>query len=259
MPDNCLDSKALLAFATGRMAPEVAAAAERHLANCLTCRTEAEQLRAAVRAMPHALPDRAPPGPCLDEVAIAALADGALEGDPLKAALAHIESCWRCRREYEALARLIAEPEIRAEAEGREVPGLPARRWTRIAGGVGIAAAAVLMVTLVVPRLAPPTAVHRDSTITSGTLPLVLEPVGEVTSFTGFRWQPVADADRHEVVLYSEDGTVLWETTTTEDYAVPPDSVQLQPGRAYFWRVRARVGFDQWSESPLHRFTLRAR
>jgi anti-sigma factor RsiW len=259
MPHDCLDSKALLTFATGRMAPEVATATERHLANCPRCRAEAEQLRSVVRAVPDALPDKAPLGPCLDEVAIAALVDGALEGAALREGLAHIETCWRCRREYEALSRLLDEPEIRAQAEARKVSTVPARRWTRIAGGVGIAAAAVLVVTLVIPRLAPPTAVHRDSTITSGTLPRVLEPVGEVTSFTGFRWQPVADADRHEVVLYSEDGTVLWEATTTEDYVVPPDSVHLQPGNAYFWRVRARIGFDQWSESPLHRFTLRVR
>lgn len=257
MPGHCLEPEDLLALALDRMAPAEAAAARRHQSECVRCGTEVERLRIAVRAAPG-LVDEPPDGPCLGPDVIAALADGALSGEPLQAALSHVARCSGCRREVAALSRLLDEPDVRGEVARVEVQGSPHRRRRIVVGALGLTAAAVLAVSVVSRRDVPVPAAHRDTDSAAGSRVTIVTPQGQVAAVTAFAWIPVPDADRYEVLLFEAGGTVVWEATTTEPQLVPPDSVRLEPGRSYYWRVRARVGHDQWAESPLHHFSVKA-
>jgi hypothetical protein len=52
---------------------------------------------------------------------------------------------------------------------------------------------------------------------------------------------------------------VIWVEETTDSVALVPDSLGLQAGETYFWKVRARTGWDRWSESDLTEFRIVAR
>jgi len=103
---------------------------------------------------------------------VSLLAFGALEGREREAAERHARACGRCRRELEALAALhrelledpvrTAEPALSLEAlmarvEGRLSEAATPRRaaWaSRLGVGLPVAAAAVVAIALVAPRIA---------------------------------------------------------------------------------------------------------
>jgi hypothetical protein len=70
------------------------------------------------------------------------------------------------------------------------------------------------------------------------------------------RWTAVPGADRYRVTLFDADGRVLFETQVPDTIAALADSVSLQAGRPYFWKVEARTGFDRWTGSSLAEFRV---
>ena len=66
----------------------------------------------------------------------------------------------------------------------------------------------------------------------------------------------MSGARRYEVSLFDADGVVLWEHVASDTFALLPDSVQLNAGASYFWRIRALTDFARWAESELTEFTV---
>jgi anti-sigma factor RsiW len=173
---------------------------------------------------------------------IAAYLDRDAEGAQRSRIEAHLVECVDCRRE------LLEADEIRAS--------LPARRALRLVP-VAAAAAAVLAVGLVSRadrKVGAP--VHREPAVTATMAPATIAPRGELASVDTIRWSRVPSADRYRVAIYESEGTPVWEATVNDTAAALPDTVHLRPGRSYYWSVRARTGWDRWTESVLTRFQV---
>lgn len=198
---------------------------------------------------------RAAPTPeCLDDDAVAAVADGSLDAAARAMILPHLATCARCRGAVASVARSLSDPEVAREV--RAVDGARRRSLYRIA--IPAAAAAILLV-LVMPRRTDdldPQGTHRDPTITAVESPVPVAPSGVVDAVRTLRWRSVASADRYRVTLFDAGGTVLYEAQLTDTVAVLPDSTTLSPGQAYLWKVEARTGFDRWAPSGLVEFSI---
>jgi hypothetical protein len=192
---------------------------------------------------------------CLDDDALGALAEGALQPANRPTALAHLASCARCRATLASLARILADPEVARELTAIEAA--PAPRWRRFA--LPAAAAAAILVLFLGPLdllRQKPADLHRAPTITNGSLPSAVTPQGAVGDVAELRWTPVAGADRYRVTVFDAEGRVVYEAEPVAAVAPLPDSVRLTPGRQYLWKVEARVGFDRWVASDLVGFSL---
>jgi len=203
--------------------------------------------------------ERASAGECLDELAIAELAEGLAAGERGRTAIAHLSECGRCRQELASVASALAEPKIQRELATLERKSAPARRrLLGLGGAVGIAAAAVAILVIgwpsQEPAEAPPS--HRDPLIATTASPTAVAPVGAVDVLTSLVWTSVPRADLYAVTLFDAEGIVIWDAETGDSFAFVPDSVPVQGGAVYYWRVRARTGFDRWAESHLTEFTL---
>ena len=150
----------------------------------------------------------------------------------------HIDQCASCRSEIVALSR-IAHPEASARGSGtgrRRLWWLPA------------VAAAVVVAAISLPRLttapsAPDTA-QRSRRITDadgGSQLAVVAPDDDTTVRGGplaFTWHST-NADVYRFTLTTDSGDPVWSKDSGDTSIVLPDSVTLQPGRAYFWSVQA--------------------
>jgi hypothetical protein len=75
-----------------------------------------------------------------------------------------------------------------------------------------------------------------------------------------FRWTTVPDADAYHVVIASLDKqgmrALLWQGPSETENSLPlPANLSLEPGRAYLWYIRARVGQEE-RPSPFAWFAL---
>jgi hypothetical protein len=190
---------------------------------------------------------------CLDDAALAAMAEGTLTGESRSAALAHLAVCERCRKAVASVARALADPEVAREARTAERGGRPRVRFTRVALGVAAAAAIVLFVW---PRQLQEPPPHRAPPITAAPAPEAVYPVGPVADARSLRWTSVAGADRYRVTLFDAAGTVLFETDLVDTVIELPDSVLPASGGTYWWKVDARLGFDRWANSKLIEFSI---
>jgi hypothetical protein len=192
---------------------------------------------------------------CLDDDAVAALAEGTLEAESRAAALAHVAACDRCRRAVASVARALADPAVAAEI--RTITGLGrsrARRFGWVA--LGTAAAAVAVLLALPSQREEPLPPHRAQPITAAPAPQGVWPVGPVAEARSLRWTPVSGADRYRVTLFVADGVVRYETELLDTVVILPDSVLPAPGETYWWKVDARLGFDRWAASPLIEFSI---
>jgi hypothetical protein len=76
-----------------------------------------------------------------------------------------------------------------------------------------------------------------------GESPITLvAPLGSVSSASPARfvWRAIARAERYTLVLVDTAGTELYASETRDTAVALPDSVRLEPGRAYLWWVQAR-------------------
>ena len=80
---------------------------------------------------------------------------------------------------------------------------------------------------------------------------------GGVATLPALIWSSVPHADRYQVTLYDEAGSVLWETHTADTAVAVPETVRLIPGVPHYWKVAARTELGRWVASDLTSFTLR--
>lgn len=227
-----------------------------HLRSCADCAAEVRQLKNAGGMLKSGSQAQQPGLECLDDDLIAALAEGTLDAAARAEALPHLARCARCRGAVTSVTRALADPTVAREVA--MIDGAGRRRFYRIAGPAAAAAAALLM--FVLPRegddLRQP---HRAPTITAGSAPVPMLPVGAVAGVERLRWAAVAGADRYRVVLFDAAGSVVYEREITDTVAMLPDSIILVPGVSYLWKVEARTGFDRWSTSELVQFSIMRR
>ncbi|MEO5826346.1 MAG: tetratricopeptide repeat protein, partial [Gemmatimonadales bacterium] len=191
-------------------------------------------------------------GACLDDVTLAAVADGALRGTELTAAHAHLASCSYCRRQLAAVGVLMADPAVAATIPDAGSRSPSARRLGRTAALVTAIAAALILVVL--PARSPDSTVHREPTLAASAAPIPIAPLGRVVTARTFTWSRVDEASSYRVTLFDSAGTVLFEAQVGDTTVGMPDSVRLDPRDAYRWQVEARTGWDRWSRSVLVEF-----
>jgi len=253
---TCPAPDELLRHALGVPDPRSDRAVTDHLATCPTCRAEIAKLRETMvllRAGAARSGDATPD--CLDEEAIAAFVDGALEGDARAVATTHLLSCARCRSAVASIARLARDPAVAAAAETDRASA----RWglRRPGLGVAVAAAAAVVILLawpsVIDRRSEP---HRGPPGGGNGVPRPISPVGPVAGARVLQWSAVPGADAYRITLFDRDGRVLWEARAGDTIVALPESVTARPRLPYFWKVEARIGFDRWTASELVEFRV---
>lgn len=203
-------------------------------------------------------------GPCLDELSIAALAEGSAASTARTTAIEHLSQCDACRAQLADVCAALRDPALSAAIE----PLTPRRRTqprTGARGGllVTLAAAAVVAFAIGLTDVAAPGAgdpVLRDDTVTDAASrsPSTLAPLGAVTMAEAriLRWSTVPGADAYRVTVFTDDGTVMSERLTADTTAAMSASAVLVPGFRYFWKVEARTSFDRWVGSGLAEFRV---
>jgi hypothetical protein len=247
-----LDTVELVRYVAGEgLAEDVT----RHAESCPSCTGELRRLGSPVSAVlvPASVAPDSRPG-CLDDFVIAAFADASLEEAERDVAVAHLAGCGRCR---------VAVSSVTSALTGKDMPAAiselaRARRSGRFlaisAGLVGAAVVAGLLLVSSSPIRNP--VPHRDGGVSGGPEPVTISPVGPSRSVQVLRWQQVAGADRYRVTVFEEDGRVLFETVVADTMAPLPETVELEPGRSYYWLVAARTDIDRWSTSSLAEFSV---
>ena len=264
---TCPDDLTLMSFAmhaTGD--PRADAHIAAHVQRCESCRgavVRHRELAADVRRATREAYDAH--GACLDEMAIAALAEGVATDDARIAATAHLVTCAACRSQLAELRATLDDAAITAA-----LPRTGATRHLRstVVGGLSaaaLAAAAVLAVAIGpnrtgdvmgAPRRDETGAPMRDETGALVVAPVAVTPVGVVSGALMFCWSSVPRANRYRVRVFSPDGVAVWETQTSDTTAVPPPPNTLQRATRYLWKVEARTDFDRWVGSALTEFQL---
>ncbi len=153
----------------------------------------------------------------------------------------HLDACAECRAEVVAVARLSRSLAAR-------------RRWTVMAP---LAAAAVLVLLFAPWRHQGERGpVLREPAVTTTVAPTPIAPRGGVTALPALTWSSVPRADRYQVTLFDQSGSVLWETHTADTTVAVPDTVSLVAGVPHYWKVAARTELGRWVASDLTSFTL---
>jgi len=205
-------------------------------------------------ALHASAPGAAPTAACLDDEAIAALAEGSLDPAVRAASLPHLAECPRCRTAVASVARALNDPAIRREVA---VLGSERQRWVRRVGRIVLPlAAASVVVLLSRPPARDDDPTHRAPTITAASAPVPILPVGAVADARRLVWTRTDGADRYRVTLFNDLGAVVFETEVADTATLVPDSVVLAAGRRYLWKVEARTAIGRWTASGLVDFTL---
>jgi len=153
----------------------------------------------------------------------------------------HLDACAECRAEVVAVARLSRSLAAR-------------RRWTVMAP---LATAAVLVLLFAPWRHQGERGpVLREPAVTTTVAPTPIAPRGGVTALPALTWSSVPRADRYQVTLFDQSGSVLWETHTADTTVAVPDTVSLVAGVPHYWKVAARTELGRWVASDLTSFTL---
>jgi len=237
----------LVPYALGATDPATA----RHVGACATCQTEIERLQevAGLLRGSASLERRSETPECLDELVVADFVEGRLDAEARAPVVAHLLTCARCRALVKATARAAAQ--IPPGAEGR---GRAWRRWTV---PLGVAAAAAVLVVLL-PRRGGDgsTPSLREPTLTSAVAPVPIFPRAAVAYVERLVWSSVPHAERYRMRLFDDQGTVVWQSQTTDTIAALPAAVTLSPGASYFWRVEAETEWRRWAASDLVEFRV---
>ena len=88
-------------------------------------------------------------------------------------------------------------------------------------------------------KLAQATLVMRGAPATR--LPVLLSPLrtAVITVLPGLQWEAVEAATSYRLEVTKLDGSLVWETVTTQTSVAVPAGHALQPGERYSWRVEA--------------------
>lgn len=196
---------------------------------------------------------RGPPAsadsPHLDDNTLERFAAGELDSRERAHVQAHADGCPACAAVLRGLTLL-------KEGAGRFDPNVPgARAQRRPWMPIGVAAAiavAVLMPVMIARRPAPSTT--RDA---RGDAPVPIAPTGQLAGTPArFEWRPSKNASVYELLVFREDGTLLWQQRAAQTSVDGRADLPLPPGR-YYWRVRALSDDRAPAESPLTPFEIR--
>ncbi len=159
------------------------------------------------------------------------------------ATMDHVMACLHCRDEFEQLRALRA-------AEDR--PAHVRRQLWKAAASVAVLVGAGLLWR--VGQHPAPEEYRGDADAVS-----VVGPVGATPGLArlSFVWHAVPGvAIWHFELLDADGGAVLLGATSSDTTFVLPDSVSLEPGRAYAWWVQAADSGGAQPRSAPVRFTL---
>jgi hypothetical protein len=193
--------------------------------------------------------------PHLDDATLERFAAGELDANERARARAHANSCPPCAALLEGVTLLQAGARQFDPGAPQMARGVGGRRW------IPIAIAATIVLGVVVPmitgRLSAPTEPPSTARSARRDVPVAISPTGEITGMpTRFEWQPVDGARSYELLVFREDGTLLWERRLTGMAADRPAELQLPPAK-YYWRVRAFTEENTTAESPLTAFEIK--
>lgn len=259
---NCPAPPELMATALGGPNESGNGAIERHIETCVACKVHVDEIR-KMAAMLHAVPSAPPSSRCLDNDAIAELADGR-DSSPESDALAHAAGCASCRARLAAVVNLLGDATIMSEINLLQHPRRLRRHgWhrTRLAITGGLAAAAAAAIVLLDPVRSGlqgdrvESEAHREAAITATTAPRIVSPADITGRVDSLRWTSVAQADLYRVRVWDLEGSVVWTVETPGTGVAMPQVIQV--GRSYLWEVSARTGWDRWVSSDFVEFTLR--
>ena len=255
---KCPDDLTLMSYTIGATGdPRADARLATHVEQCEACRAAIgrhRELAADVRRATREPNEIA--SECLDEMAIAALADGVAADDDRVAGMAHLVTCGSCRSQLAELLATLDDAEIAAAMPRRSAPRR-LRSLVTAANLAGLAAAAVLAFAIGPNRSRQElTAPMRDETGALVVAPVAAAPVGVVSRAAVFRWSSVPGASRYRVRVFDAEGVVVWETQTSDTAVALPTAPRLQRGARYLWKVEARTDFDRWVGSALTEFQL---
>ena len=188
----------------------------------------------------------------LSDAELAGYLDHDLSADERRRVETHIDECAACRREIVALLP-ITHP---GEPRGSTIVYRPRRWWIP-------AAAAAVVAALALPRLtrdAPgPDAPQRARPVmeAGGRSGLAIVAPADDATVEGrvvFTWRS-KNADAYRIAVLTEKGDPVWTSDTGDTTAALPDSVLLEPGHAYFWRVDA-IGTGIAASTGAHRLQI---
>ena len=189
---------------------------------------------------------------CLDDDTIAALVEGSVDKVTRAAVMPHLAECSRCRAAVASVSRALSDPPV-----ATEIVRLRGRRRRMLQIALPVAAAAIVLLFVGPTDNGDVAPVHRSPTITAVSSPVLVSPVGIVADAEALRWHGVSGADRYRATLFDGAGAVLYETQTVDTTVALPDTVLLEAGRSYLWKVEARTGWGRWSASDLVEFSIR--
>ncbi len=189
----------------------------------------------------------------LSDRELAGLLDDDLPFAERERVISHLDQCAACRRELGEMQQVVDSYAARQPAPPGATPLVTRspsrRRWPLVASAGALAAAAVVVAVLVMPRsgsnddagvqrvrgapvLAPDEGRQRIT---------VIGPPESATVFaasTVFSWRSTG-ADVYRFTLLSERGEPVWSHETADTTVhVPRTVAPAQPG-TYFWRVDA--------------------
>ena len=163
----------------------------------------------------------------------------------------HLARCNECRDELVAVTEIL-RPE-KADHPDRKIS------W-RVLAPIAAAAAAVILIVAGPwsPASTDDAPQHRDAPAQTSLVPTPVAPLGSVSAVEQLVWHGVDGADRYRLTLFDAEGEVLWKATTPDTVIDLPESVKLNAGERYLWRLEARVGWDLWEASELIDFEILA-
>lgn len=156
---------------------------------------------------------------------------------------AHLSECPECREEVVEVRR------IQAAAPGRRREAL-----------VPVAAAAAVLLLVLTGTIGRGPLGHqtRDAEPAPALrlAPRPLAPLGSVSRPDGLLWSAVPGAARYRVTVFTSEGQIAWQVTTTDTLVTLPDTLHLAVATPEYWQVKAETGFGRWVESELVAFSI---
>lgn len=192
--------------------------------------------------------------PHLDDDTLERFAAGELDIGARARVQAHAGACPAC-------AALVRGVTLLQDGARQFDPGAPrVTRTTTRTLWIPIGVAAAIAMAVLVPMVPMMTANRPAPSSTregSGDAPVPISPAGQLTATPErFEWHPLKGASAYELLLFREDGTLLWQQRAAGTSLDRRADLQLPPGR-YYWRMRALSDESAPAESPLTNFEIR--
>ena len=182
----------------------------------------------------------------------------------------HLAECPACSEQIAFLMRLPkvlsdeTAPEVDSQSlqKAREIVSKRSFPW--LSSWVAVRpvrfAVAILLLAAVGVSIPLLYETSRPSRYRTGSEPapaLSLSPEDGTTvdeSPVALRWTRVPHAAGYRLMVYRENGTLLWNGGTTDTSFVVPVTVEFERGKSYFWTVEALLPDQTAHRSKLHAF-----